>query len=213
MKYFINLLFLVTIAACGEGHAASASDSARTDSMARVRQDSINRTQPGYVVDSILPVEEQLHRFRAGLTDTLHGLTGGANSPDELVRSFVRKLEMADTAGLARLSVSRAEFAWLVYPESPNVAPPYQLAPDIVWMRTAAASSTGLSRLLARHGGSPLGFRSWSCASQPFVNGHNRIWRDCAVRFDGAPSGGLQLFSAIIERAGRYKILSYANAF
>ena len=39
-------------------------DSIRRDSVARARQDSINRTLPGYVVDSILPIEEEVRRFK-----------------------------------------------------------------------------------------------------------------------------------------------------
>jgi hypothetical protein len=111
--------------------------------------------------------------------------------------------------------VTRSEFAYQVFPESPISAPPYAQSPDLVWMRLATASATGLERLLARLGGSPLGFKSLSCAERPIVEGANRIWKDCAVRF--IPTGGgtrtLQLFAGIIEREGRFKILSYANAF
>jgi len=207
--------FAIAMAACGEGHAASAIDSARADSIALVRQDSINRAQPGYLIDSILPMDEQLRRFRAGLREAPRVLNGSAHSKDQLMRTFVRALESADTAGLARLALTRAEFAWLVFPESPLSAPPYSQAPDLVWMRHAYSSATGLERLLNRLGGKPLGLRSLSCSERPDVEGSNRIWKDCTVRF--SPPGGLtqtlQLFASIIEREGRYKILSYANAF
>ena len=215
MKHSIYA-FLLTgiIAACGQGHAAP-TDSAHADSIARVRQDSINRAQPGYVVDSILPIDEQLRRFRAGIPDTVSDLAGGATSRDQLVRSFVRSLEAADTAALISLTISRAEFAWLVYPDSPFSASPYRQAPDLVWMRHAAASGTGLKRLLARMAGSPLGFRRWSCDDQPVTEGENRLWRNCVVQLSKSPreTGALQLFSSIIERHGRFKILSYDNAF
>lgn len=39
----------------------------------------------------------------------------------------------------------------------------------------------------------------------------NLIWNGCVARLDAAPDG-LRLFGAIIERAGRFKFLSYANA-
>jgi len=214
MKHSLRgLLFVAVVAGCGEGHAA-ATDSDRADSLARVRQDSVNRAKPGYIVDSILPVEEQLRRFRAGLSASQE-LNGAAPSRDLLIRSLFRSLESADTTALVRLTISRAEFAYLVYPESPFSSPPYAQAPDLVWMRHAAASSTGLKRLLGRVAGSPLWLRSWSCREPPTIEGANRIWRDCTVRF--APEAGdmqtLQLFSSIIERQGRFKILSYANAF
>ena len=202
------------IAGCGEGHAAAV-DSARADSIALVRQDSINRDQPGYIVDSILPMEEQLRRFRAGLTETPTALAGNVHSKDQLVRAFVRALESADTTALVRLTLTRAEFAYLVFPESPLSAPPYSQAPDLVWMQQSYASATGLQRLLHRLGGSPIGFRSLSCAEFPVIEGSNRIWKNCTVRF--SPPGGhmqtLRLFTSIIERDGRFKILSYNNAF
>jgi hypothetical protein len=215
MKHSLHAFFLTcVVAACGQGHAAPM-DSARADSIARVRQDSINRAQPGYVVDSILPIDEQLRRFRASVPDTIGGLAGGATSRDQLVRSFVRSLEAADTVALIRLTISKAEFAWLVYPDSPLSAPPYQQAPDLVWMRHAAASGTGLKRLLARLAGTPLGFRGWRCGERPVAEGENRLWRDCVVTLSKSPreTETLQLFSSILGRDGRFKILSYDNAF
>jgi hypothetical protein len=201
------------VAACGEGHAAAA-DSARADSMALARQDSINRTQPGYLVDSILPLQEQLRRFRLGL-DTVSHLQSPATSSGALVRAFAASLALADTTALLRLAVSRAEFAWLVYPDSPLSAPPYQQAIDIAWLRHAASSSSGLARLLNRIGGQPLQLQSWRCANQPTIEGSNRIWGDCVMTFavGGAEPKTLGLFSSIVERQGRFKILSYANAF
>ena len=207
---------LLFAGACAEGRAASAiDDSARADSVALVRQDSINRAKPGYIVDSILPMDEQLRRFRNGLEETPRALNGIARSKDQLVRTFVRALESSDTVSLARLALTRAEFAYLVFPESPQSAPPYAQAPDLVWLRHSFGSATGLERLLNRLGGKPLGFRSLSCAESPALEGMNRIWPDCTIRF--SPPGGstqtLQLFASIIEREGRFKILSYANAF
>lgn len=211
MKFVLSLILL---SACGQGQAAMI-DSARADSLARAVQDSVNRAQSGYIVDSILPLDEQLRRFRAGLRTMPAGLVGGASSRGELVRSFISTLEARDTASLARLTISRAEFAYLVYPESPYSRRPYQQAPDLVWMRHAAASGTGLVRLLERIGGSRIGFKSMTCNPEPMVEGENRIWRDCVVRYEpeAGDSVALQLFAGIIEREGKFKILSYANAF
>ena len=206
-------ILLVIVTACGEGHAAAA-DSARADSAALARQDSINRAQPGYVVDSILPMKEQLRRFRLGL-DSVSQLQSQATSAGSLLRAFAASLERADTTALLRLAVSRAEFAWLVYPDSPLSEPPYLQAIDVAWLRYAAASSSGLARLLNRIGGRPLQLSSWRCADQPTIEGSSRIWGDCMVTFavgDAEPTT-LGLFSSIIERGGRFKIMSYANAF
>lgn len=134
---------------------------------------------------------------------------------DALVRTFVRSLEAADTAALVRLTVSRAEFAWLVFPDSPFSRAPYAQAPDLVWMRHAAGSATGLGRLLDRFGGTSLGYRSWHCRPKAAMEGSNRISSDCKIAIAPAGEGlrELRLFAAIIERHGRYKILSYSNAF
>jgi hypothetical protein len=206
-------ILLLIVAACGEGHAAAA-DSARADSVVLARQDSVDRAQPGYIIDSILPIQEQLRRFRLGL-DTVSQLQRPETSSGSLVRAFAASLAQADTAALLRLAVSRAEFAWLVYPDSPLSTPPYQQAIDIAWLRHAAASSSGLARLLNRIGGQALHLQSWRCANQPTIEGSNRIWGDCVVTFTvgGAEPATLGLFSSIIERQGRFKILSYANAF
>lgn len=199
---------------CSPGHAALL-DSARADSLARADQDSVNRAQPGYIVDSILPIEEQLRRFRVGLTEVPSQFVGGEASREELVAQFMRRLEARDTASLVRMTVSKTEFAYLVYPESPNSREPYRQSPDLVWLQHSAASGTGLTRLLERLPGSGIAFHSLTCDPQPVREGSNRIWRNCAVRF--APRSGeatsLRLFAGIIERAGRFKILSYANAF
>lgn len=206
-------ILLLIVAACGEGHAAAA-DAARADSVALARQDSVSRAQPAYVIDSILPMQEQLRRFRFGL-DTVSRLQSPATSSASLVGAFAASLAHADTAALLRLAVSRAEFAWLVYPDSPLSAPPYQQAIDIAWLRHAAASSSGLARLLNRIGGQALHLQSWHCAKQPTIEGSNRVWGDCVVTFvvGGAEPATLGLFSSIIERQGRFKILSYANGF
>jgi hypothetical protein len=176
-------------------------------------QDSINRAQPGYIIDSILPVEEHLRRFRVGL-DTLRRLEGGAASADELVSTVVSAVARADTATLVRLAVSRAEFAWLVYPDSPLSAAPYRQAPDIAWLQHSLAGGSGLTRLLAKLGGRPITLAKWWCAPAARLEGHNRIWTGCSVRFlEHGAEAELQLFASIVERQGRFKILTYANAF
>ena len=65
----------------------------RADSIARARQDSINRASPGYVIDSVLPVEEEIRRFRAAVGGaTAAELQHASASRTELVERFVRDL-------------------------------------------------------------------------------------------------------------------------
>lgn len=209
-----TLLVALVLSGCGY-RQLDAFDSAQADSVARVRQDSINRAQPGYVVDSILPIEEELRRFRAGLGDPPRGLSNGASSRDALVASFLEALESADTAALARLTITRAEFAYLVYPSSQYVEGPYRQAPGLAWMRHSAVSGTGLTRLLARMGGRAVPQADYRCAEPASIEGENRLWTECrlSVVRSATDTAWVQLFGGIIEREGRFKILSYANDF
>ena len=141
----VAIIAIICAAACGRGDArpdddslASATDSVtavRADSTARAKQDSINRAQPGYIVDSILPVEEELRRFRADLPDAPTRLVGGTDNRDALVAAFLHAVQARDSAALARLALTRAEFAYLVYPSSPYTVTPYRQAP---WLAVRA---------------------------------------------------------------------------
>ncbi len=208
-----TFLAAVVLAGCGY-RQLDAFDSAQADSVARIRQDSVNRAQPGYVVDSILPIAEELRRFRAGLGEAPRGLEHGAPTRDALVDSFIDALQRADTATLVRLTISRAEFAYLVYPSSPNIDGPYRQAPGLVWMRLSGASGVGLARLLNRVGGRAIPRPSYRCDEPPTTEGDNRIWQDCEIRLGSPAAASWQrLFGGIIERDGRFKILSYANDY
>lgn len=213
MKGYGILCITIAAAACGQGHAAAV-DSARADSVARAVQDSANRAQPGYIVDSILPVDEQIRRFRATIAETPERLSG-KNSRAALIAAVVGALEARDTSALIALTINRAEFAYLVYPESPFAVEPMQQAPNLVWLRHAAASGTGLVRLLERVSGRALGYKSVDCDPSPAIEGKNRIWKNCVIRYEppGGKAESQRLFAGIVEREGRFKILSYANAF
>jgi hypothetical protein len=213
------------VMACNGAEARRAADSAahvtdsitiaRADSIARARQDSIDRAQPGYIVDSILPIEEELRRFRADLKDVPTRLTGGAPTRDELVARFVRAIETSDTAALRGMAMTRAEFAYLYYPSSPYAKPPYRQPPWLTWMMLERASSAGLTRLLRRLGGQRLRYVDYACPAPAERRAVNVLWSKCVLRLTG-PDGDTvrgQLFGAIIDRAGRWKFMSYANDF
>ena len=94
------------------------------------------------MVDSILPREEALRRFREGLAP-VDSLAGGVGSRDELVAAFVRAIAAADTAAIARMAVSRAEFAYLYYPTAVEGMPPYDLEPGLMWFTLYERSDEG----------------------------------------------------------------------
>ena len=165
-------------------------------------------------MDSVLAVAEALERFQRGLPH-VSKLEGAAGSRDELVRHFMAALESGDSAELARLHVSRAEYAFLYYPTSVYARKPYELPPDIAWLLSEQNSRKGRDRIIRRFAGRRLALRGYECG--PAVReGENRFWRSCRVEYTD-PTGGQRatkrLFGPIIERGGSYKLLSYSNDF
>ncbi|HEY0997534.1 MAG TPA: hypothetical protein VGD77_16195 [Gemmatimonadaceae bacterium] len=174
------------------------------------------RRRPGYVVDSVLPTDEALHRFRAGLPDAPASFRHAAPSRATLVRRFADAVTRADTAALRALAIDRGEFAYLVYPESPYTRPPYRQAPGIVWMMLQQGSASGLRRLL-RDRAERGAWRALShgCDAEPVTEGSNRLWRNCRLQVvrAGGDTTWARLFGVIVEREGRFKFASFENDF
>src|SRR5690606_30373018 len=164
------------------------------------------------VVDSIVPIAVALERFREGLEEPGR-LRSGIRSRDALVERLLVVLAAADTAAFEELAVDRAEYAWLYYPESPISRPPYELPPALAWFRLQQGNRVGALRALRELGGRPLDHGGYRCAEEPAVEGRNRIWVGCAVEIgrDGEPAAPIRLFGSILERDGRFAILSFAN--
>jgi hypothetical protein len=163
------------------------------------------------VTDSALPIEEALRRFRAGRTEPA-GLRGGQPDRESLVRALVAALETRDTAALRGLVLDAEEFAWLYYPSSPISRPPYQLAPDLMWMQLQGQSEKGASLLLSDRAGGPLGYLDHRCGSER-TEGENRIFGHCVLRRITARRDTVEerLFGLIVARGGVYKFVNYAN--
>jgi hypothetical protein len=194
----------------------AAAESAAADSIARARQDSVNRTLPGYVVDSILPVEEELRRFRVAVGgDSVSALENAAPSRDTLVKRFVAALSTSDTSALQKMLLNAREFGWLVYPESPYTQPPYTQSPGLVWNQIQNPAASGFTRLLRRLGGKPLRYDGYRCVPKSERQGRNVIWTRCTVSVAEANEAARKrkLFGSIIERDGRFKFVSYSNEF
>ncbi len=166
------------------------------------------------VVDSILPTEVALGRFRKDLPEPA-GLTGGAGNRDTLVRRVIDALRTSDTLAFKRLAVSRAEWAWLYYPTNVLARPPYELPPALAWFHLQETNRKGVFRALRQFGGKPLQYQGYRCAPEPVVEGENRIWTGCVVTLavGGERPADVRLFSSILERGGRVAILSYHNDF
>jgi len=166
-------------------------------------------------VDSILPIEEEVRRFKAAIGDSVSALTGGATSAEELVHGFVEALNRADVESLQRMTVTAEEFAYLYYPHTQYTTRPYEMSPALVWFQIENSGVRGLDRALARFTpATPLTIVGFECPDAPRVEGMNRVWADCVVQV-AEPSGtevNLSVFGAILERDGAFKFLNYANS-
>ena len=203
MKQVIGWLGLILAVACGRPDADGEAPANRTPI---VSGDA--GTGP---VDSAIPIEEALRRFREGLQEP-RGLEGGARSREQLVRRFLRALESRDTAALRTMGTGIAEFAWFYYPASPLSRKPYELAPGLMWFQLQGESNRGASRLLDERAGRPLRYLGHSCA-KPRVEGANRLHPYCGLNriTETGDTVTERLFGLILERGNSYKFVSYAN--
>jgi hypothetical protein len=218
-----SCLFIATVlatVACVPGGKEQAqrlaADSARADSLSRAQQDSLNRTKPGYVVDSILPVEEEVRRFRMAVGgQRVTRLAGGSSSRESLVRRLMKALAADDSVELRSMELNAREFADLVYPESPYTRAPYRQSPALLWNQIRNPSASGYARLVRRLGQQPLEYLDHRCDARPDRQGRNLIWTNCFVRLM-SPTGDTtkhRLFGSIIQRDRNFKIVSYRNEF
>jgi hypothetical protein len=171
--------------------------------------------RPGDKIDSILPMPEYLRRFRVGLRAPSR-FEGGAKDRTALAREFLAGVSRRDTAALSALLVSRAEFAWLVFPDHLYARPPYELDPEIFWMQLRVETAKGFARTLQRLGGQPLALRELRCTRDTLQLkvGATRVWSPCSMQFRAGDSViTRRLFGSIVERDGRAKLLSFASEF
>lgn len=176
----------------------------------RVPLDTTPRT--GGTIDSVFPMPEMLRRFREGLP-ALSALDGGATSRQELAQQFVAALATRDARALGQLTLSRAEFAWVYFPNSPDALMPNGLTPQLRWTQITLGSEKGIARALERVGGVPLTLATLDCPNPPVTTGALALHDGCTValrRGDGTMFRG-RLFGPIIETGGRFKFVGYSN--
>jgi hypothetical protein len=189
-------------------------DSIRVDSVARARQDSINRASPGYVIDSLLPPEEEARRFRAAAPgDSATALVGGEASRDALVRRFVRSLSAADTNALRNMVVTPREFVDIYYPGSLYANGPYHQPVGFAWRMIQTGSDAGFRRLIQRAAGHPSTFVWQRCDPKMLHEGAVDRYSGCLVRIVDARGDSVtrRLFGSIVSYRGAFKFLSYTN--
>lgn len=193
------------------GVACLASLACKPASGSQVADTAAASAAPAGIVDSVFPPEEAMRRFREKLP-VVSELASAEPTRDALVRRFVSAIERRDTATLRTMVMTRGEFAYLYYPTSPHARPPAQQPPALVWFLHTQSSEKGVSRALNRFGGRRIGVRGHTCSPPARVEAENVIWDDCRLHIGtGGDTSSIRLFGGVIERGGRFKILSYAN--
>ena len=177
-------------------------------------RDAAPRAEAAVPVDSIRPADEALARFREGLP-IADSLSGGAASRDSLVARFTDAVARRDTAAVQGMVLDRDEYAWIYFPSLQRMNPGVNLQPEVMWMLHTQESRKGITRVLRRLGGGQARFGGYACEAAPRVVGAGRYWDDCVVEVTAADgeTAALKLFGSLIERGGRWKIVSYANDF
>jgi hypothetical protein len=206
MIVLVTLLGLLVLGACSQG------ESRETGAESVLPIESREERRTPVHIDSIFPMEEEVRRFREGLSAPSE-LTGGASSIDALADRFLRGLEAGDAPQLAGLALDRAEFAWFYFPHTIYVDGPYELSPSLVWYQLQNRSARGLTRALHRYEGKQLHDTGIECATAPEEHGPDRIHHGCAVLGE-LPSGEQVrevLFGSVLERDGQFKFVSFTN--
>ena len=164
------------------------------------------------MVDTLHSSEESLRRFRAGLSP-VESLIPAFDSKESVARAFVVAIAVNDLPAIRRTLMSSAEFAWLYYPDNPISRPPYELPAGIAWFELEGNSLAGVRRARATFGGRAVVYRGLDCAGVPVVQGANRLWNRCTVLLEHKNKSDtvVRLFGTILERHGRFKLVTAAN--
>ena len=167
----------------------------------------------GGVVDSILPIPEQLARFRQTIAERPDTLRHASASINELVTRWTLAVASSDTVALNAMLLDRAEFAWLYYPVSKMSMPPYEAPPQLLWGQMLATSEEGAQNILKNFSVSSFKVGGVNCPSPPVTEGRNRLHEGCLVQAETANTRAVKgaYFGTIIERDGRFKFVSYAS--
>ena len=227
MRTLLNS-FLFILVACGraDDRAADARQSIppgidpamvewRSDGILIPSPDSLRKT-PGYIIDSILPPDEALRRLQQEVTDPIPTrLTGGADSRPALIRAYWDALQRTDTTLIRTLVLSKAEFAYLYFPESAPFASGMQPVP--AWVLYEAQSGRGLTAASSRAREAAAGravLRDVTCRAGGRTEGASETSGPCGVvlRWPDGRTDTLWIASTVIRRDGRYKLLGLDNA-
>jgi hypothetical protein len=165
------------------------------------------------VIDSALPIAEQLKRFRATLRYRPESLLHASASPASLVNRWAQAVAARDTLTLRQLHIDRAEFAELIYEQLRIAKPPYEMAPELLWFQLTSNSEDGVRKVLTKFGGRQLTVRGVRCPAPVDTQGVLQLRDGCLLRLrvDRDALAEERYFGSIVNRDGRFKFLGYSN--
>lgn len=184
-------------------------DKTLANNQAQPVSDAVAKTA---VVDSAVPIAEQLDRFQKTIPEKTDTLRHASKSITSLVTRWTLAVASSDTAALNAMILDRAEFAYLYYPGSKMSLPPYEAPPQVLWGQMLASSEDGAQNILKLFSAGSFKVGGVNCPTPPVVEGANKLHEGCTLKVEraGASSEG-SYFGTIIERDGRFKFVSYAS--
>src|SRR5690606_17827531 len=105
--------------------------------------------------------------------------TDGEPGVDALLRRYWATLVRGDSLSLTPLVLSKAEFAYLYFPESDE--PDNGMQPHVSWLLLSNNSGRGLVRALTRAADQDSTLLGTTCSQAPSTAGVNRLHGPCAV--------------------------------
>ncbi len=184
----------------------------RADGVLIASQDSLRKT-PGYVIDSVFTPEENLRRFQATVAGAPPAaFTGGARSTDDLLRRYWALLSTGDTLAMRPLIVTRAEYAYLYFPESGEGEA--GIPPAIGWELLLAQTGRGLTRALGAAGRAPSSVVATVCSAVSQRAGRSTIYGPCGVVIvhpGSAARDTVWVVKTLIARDGVHKLMGLQN--
>jgi hypothetical protein len=140
-------------------------------------------------------------------------LSGGRASLEDLAREVLRCLRAQDADGLHALRITRDEYLELLFPEFDEAKRPSTIPPEFHWKLMDLNSRKGLRGVLSEFGGTDfelLRIEVGDLRGYARCRLHNKVLLHLRKRSDGT-TGVEELFGSVVERDGRFKLLSFKD--
>ena len=135
----------------------------------------------------------------------------GFNSPSEIGQAVVEALNQGDFRGLHQLRVTRKEYLSWMWPAFPASGPPYNYPEEFAWSNLDTKCSRAVKRLIKRHGENNLSFVKLGFEQKTEKYKDFQLLRSTVltVKNDSGQQKTLKILGSVVEKDGRYKLLSY----